>query len=309
MSEFRNLTVFGNTNNQDNHKIYKLDQNRVNHIYGVAKNCYHIAKVFGEAEEFAREMFTLGMLHDVGYSFAEPKDHAKVGGDVAKRVSFSYHDDISKHGIYTSDGAIPIDIKTPSKALTILDLADFLTNSDGSIVTAKERIEGMVERYGEGSIPHFLSQFMYKKYENWLGDYHFFMELNKQIETCETTFSYPPLGSSEEENPLFDLQGLCNVAGVTYVECGTEVVLAWDVTICRFTLGRKSTITVAKSLTYENKRKLVNSCLNFMLGVSLDHPVWQAEGDANAKTVLEFVCKENEDFNQLVSEQELKFTL
>lgn len=286
--------------------MYKLDQDRVNHIYGVARHCYHIAMVMWGLEELAQELFALGMLHDIGYAFAEPKDHARVGSWIMARTGFDCCGEIRKHGIYIS----PDGERTQSKSLITLDLADFLTSSDGNIVTAQERIDGMVVRYGEGSIPHRLSQFMYKKYEKWLGDPNFFIQLKEQIEKCETTFSYPPLGSNQDENPLYDLQGLCDIAGVKYVECDCssgELIFLGQRNAFRFVFGNKPSIRIDKELSFENKKKVVEECLDFILRVPLDHPML-APGDDVCYTVSHLACVEGVDINELVKTTELEFT-
>lgn len=49
-----------------------IDNNRLQHIIGVARKCYSIAKSHGHNEDFCKKMFMLGWCHDIGYEFDRP---------------------------------------------------------------------------------------------------------------------------------------------------------------------------------------------------------------------------------------------
>ena len=55
-----------------------ISEDRLHHILGVARKAYKIAKEEGFDEDFARKMFMIGWLHDIGYEFSkEPDNHAE----------------------------------------------------------------------------------------------------------------------------------------------------------------------------------------------------------------------------------------
>ncbi len=126
-----------------------ISENRMNHILGVARKAYQIAKKEGKDEEFCRKMFLTGYLHDVGYEFSEkayehPDASASLlysafGIDVVNSESYFA---IENHGRET-------DYKT--EEWRILNMADMLIDSDGKEVSAQERLIGIKVRYGEES--------------------------------------------------------------------------------------------------------------------------------------------------------------
>lgn len=128
-------------------KYMSISEDRLHHIYGVAKRCYAIAKEMYYSEEFCRRMFMIGWNHDVGYEFATNKeDHATVGCELLETIGVGYDKDASKvrhairkHGRYTN---------TKSPEWLILNRADMTVDSKGNVVTVEERLTDIAERYG-----------------------------------------------------------------------------------------------------------------------------------------------------------------
>ena len=62
-----------------------------------ANRAYEIATtIFGKTEDQARQLYILGLLHDVGYAF-DPADHAHAGGRVLADLGFTT-DAVYDHG-------------------------------------------------------------------------------------------------------------------------------------------------------------------------------------------------------------------
>ncbi len=143
-----------------------ISDNRLHHILGVARKAYQIAKDRGHDEIFARKMFMIGWLHDVGYEFSEKQEnhpfesgemikllfdapqrqiHISTGWDMESR--YDYHTSpsykaIAEHGKYPSE---------KTEEYIILNQADMLIDSDGMEVNVMTRLDGIKNRYGEHS--------------------------------------------------------------------------------------------------------------------------------------------------------------
>lgn len=60
-----------------------ISEDRKKHIWGVAELMKSFAEEQNLSSDEAEEYYMLGLLHDVGYAFAEPKDfqkHNVIGG-------------------------------------------------------------------------------------------------------------------------------------------------------------------------------------------------------------------------------------
>lgn len=127
-----------------------ISEDRLHHIYGVAKRCYEIAQDEGYDEKFCRRMFMTGWNHDVGYEFAvEQVDHATIGCELLTEMGVSSDKNgskvkhaIRKHGRHTN-------IK--SAEWVILNKANMTVDSKGNVVTVEERLKDIGQRYGEDS--------------------------------------------------------------------------------------------------------------------------------------------------------------
>ena len=125
-----------------------IDEKRVLHSLGVAKKMKNLAnELFPENDEFANDMFILGLLHDVGYEFtASQEQHADVAGNTLKINGYKYWKEVYFHG--------KSDAKFESEALRILNLADLLTDVNGNQTTVQDRLSDVKERYGENSFAY-----------------------------------------------------------------------------------------------------------------------------------------------------------
>lgn len=121
-----------------------ISKNREKHIFEVARLMYKQAKAIGWDEEKCREMFTLGLVHDLGYEFCEKQEeHPAVGGTLLRFQGYKYWREVKYHGMLTSDYSSP--------ELDLLNKSDICVDSLGNIVTAEERLNDIGKRYGYDS--------------------------------------------------------------------------------------------------------------------------------------------------------------
>ena len=118
-----------------------ISDDKLNHIIHVARLMKKYCEDSGFADTFCQEMFTLGMLHDIGYEFMESPEHNKVGGELLKSQNYKYFNEIMFHGIPKCE--------YESLALDILNYADMHIDAKGNFVSFAERIEDIKNRYGE----------------------------------------------------------------------------------------------------------------------------------------------------------------
>lgn len=147
-----------------------ISEDRLRHTLGVARKAYEIAKEMGHDERFARRMFMLGWVHDVGYEFTEKQsDHPNASAELLWTLgdafgvimefprdkdgtissSAPYNEEwvsavsaIENHGRYTEH-------KTAE--WKILNMADMLIDSKGNEVMVSQRLDDIKSRYGEYS--------------------------------------------------------------------------------------------------------------------------------------------------------------
>ena len=96
----------------------------------------------GFSEEKCNELYTIGLLHDIGYAFLEEKDfikHNVVGGEVLRKQGYKFWKEIYYHGVVNSP--------YQSEYLDLLNLADMHIDSEGKYVTLDGRLEELSERY------------------------------------------------------------------------------------------------------------------------------------------------------------------
>lgn len=140
-----------------------IDENRIKHIMAVARVMKANAKKFGLDEE---EMFTLGMLHDVGYEFGDGENHHVIGAKILQKQGYKYFMEVLYHGMPTD--------KYSSKALDLLNFADLSVTRKGEVVGFVERLQDIKSRRGEDS-PHYKNcklviDGLKKKYGNLLEE-------------------------------------------------------------------------------------------------------------------------------------------
>ncbi len=78
-----------------------ISQDRQKHIWGVAKflKDYAISQYMPQKQ--IEELYTLGLLYDIGYEFLEEKDYAKheiYGEGILKRQGYRYWKEVYYHG-------------------------------------------------------------------------------------------------------------------------------------------------------------------------------------------------------------------
>ncbi len=120
-----------------------IDENRIKHIKAVARVMKEKAKDVGLDE---KEMFTLGLLHDIGYEFAESETHHTVGAEILKSQNYKYFREVLHHG--------KPDCGYSSSALDLLNFADMSVDKAGNVVGFEKRLEDIKSRRGENSIQY-----------------------------------------------------------------------------------------------------------------------------------------------------------
>ncbi len=118
-------------------------QSRWQHILGVARKAKMLAgKLKLGDEQYAEDMFLLGIMHDLGYEFIESNaSHAAIGGEILKRNNYRYWQEVSLHGDET--------VENMSDELFILNCADMSTGPNGEDFTFDERLKEIAQRFGE----------------------------------------------------------------------------------------------------------------------------------------------------------------
>ena len=116
----------------------RLEKDRLLHMGKAGERAAQIALALTGDESFAEEMFIAGLLHDVGYAFADAKRHGVAGGQVLARCGFKYADAVSRHGSGES----------LSLAEIIINLADMTTSKTGEQVSMEGRLAEIEKRFG-----------------------------------------------------------------------------------------------------------------------------------------------------------------
>ena len=128
-----------------------ITEDRLRHMLGVARKAYEIAKNRTHDEDFCRKMFAIGLLHDIGYEFAETQEeHTEIGANIVSLLIDNESDqnnnntinELRKHGLYAD---------TKNEEWIILNMADMLVDPEGKAVSVTQRLNDIKERYGERS--------------------------------------------------------------------------------------------------------------------------------------------------------------
>lgn len=122
-----------------------ITEDRLNHIIGVARKAYKLAeKIKPGDENYAREMFIMGFLHDIGYEFLPSgKGHAALAGELLQTSGYKYYKEIANHGYHK--------LTDVSDELFILNAADMTTDVHGHDCSLSERLDDIAFRYGNQS--------------------------------------------------------------------------------------------------------------------------------------------------------------
>ena len=120
-----------------------LDEDRLKHSLAVARKMIEIGKIYNMDEKQLKELFILGINHDIGYEFGDNSNHNEIGGNILKENGYKYWKEVYYHG--------KIDTSFNSKYLDILNMADMQVNKYGENVGFEERLKDIKKRYGEDS--------------------------------------------------------------------------------------------------------------------------------------------------------------
>lgn len=132
------------------------------HILAVASLCVDIAKVKGFDEQYQKDMYLLGFVHDIGYAFGDHTNHAQVGADALKRNMYDYWAEVRDHG--------NPDATRNSIALNILNAADMSVDAEVNVVGFDGRLQDIRNRYGADSQTVKDCERLVAKLRGWLGD-------------------------------------------------------------------------------------------------------------------------------------------
>ncbi len=116
-----------------------LPGNKQKHIVAVAEYMYRNASNFNLVPE---EMYTLGLLHDIGYLYGST-GHARSGAELLEKQGYKYWKEVMYHGKFQEE--------YESDALNLLNIADLMIDSNGCTAGVKQRLNDIKERYGAGS--------------------------------------------------------------------------------------------------------------------------------------------------------------
>ena len=117
-----------------------IDKNRLNHIIGVARLMKDNARQLGLDEE---AMFTLGMMHDIGYEFGGSEEHHLKGSSMLEKQGYKYYLEVKYHGMPTKEYT--------STELDLLNFADMHIDKLGNYVDFDARLEDIANRRGTDS--------------------------------------------------------------------------------------------------------------------------------------------------------------
>lgn len=120
-----------------------MDENRSLHSLGVAKKMVAIGKSKGLKTSALNDLFTLGIVHDIGYEFGPGNEHQKLGGLVLKENGYRYWQEVYYHGLIQNEYS--------SLFLDILNQADMQIDKKGKDVGYSGRLEDIKSRYKEDS--------------------------------------------------------------------------------------------------------------------------------------------------------------
>ena len=124
-----------------------MDFDRLKHSLAVANKMMEIGKKLNLSELELEELFVLGYVHDIGYSFSnEKEEHNIIGGNILKNSGYKYFKEVYYHG--------NPDCNYESLYLEILNQADMQINKYGIDVGYEKRLEDIKQRYGEDSVPY-----------------------------------------------------------------------------------------------------------------------------------------------------------
>lgn len=127
---------------------YIIPPERMAHMYGVAEYCYrHASDPFYGLDP--REMYVLGLLHDIGYLDGK-SHHEASGGILMQRLGYKDYMEVSMHGDLLSVNYMA------DKKLILLIEADLKVDMSSEEVGYEKRLEGIEKRHGRDSRAYLL---------------------------------------------------------------------------------------------------------------------------------------------------------
>lgn len=121
--------------------IKKIGDNKLFHMRAVAELMYERAFEKTGDEEYAEDMYVVGLLHDIGYIFGS-SEHGASGAALMARNGYSHCPAIRWHGKFD----IPEEELTDE--VLLMQWCDMSVRPGGKVVSCAERLEDIGERYG-----------------------------------------------------------------------------------------------------------------------------------------------------------------
>lgn len=131
---------------------YKISENRMAHMHGVAEFMYEHAPLFRLNPDV---MYILGLLHDIGYVHGKHL-HEVHGSEMMENLAFPYADIIKFHGTTPSAYMQMLDCRENEipKELILLWMADMSVDLTGKNVGYNARLDDIGTRLGFDSLAY-----------------------------------------------------------------------------------------------------------------------------------------------------------
>lgn len=137
-----------------------IPENRLKHMQGVAKYMYENASKY---DLDSQKMYTIGLLHDIGYISGSAAGHEEYGANLLKDIfgdTNKYIEAINCHGLTPNEyikkySCTLADI--PNELLLLWE-ADMNVNIEGNCVGFDKRLEDIANRRGIESIAYITSK-------------------------------------------------------------------------------------------------------------------------------------------------------
>ena len=120
-----------------------MDEDRLKHSISVARKMIEIGRGYNLSDDELKDLFVLGVNHDIGYEYGDNSNHAHIGGTILKNNNYKYWREIYYHGDINSEYT--------SLFLEILNRADMQIDKCGNDVGYDRRLEDIEKRYGKES--------------------------------------------------------------------------------------------------------------------------------------------------------------
>ena len=124
-------------------ELSNFPMSRYKHCYSVGKQMYEQAKKMGYDENFCRDMFVLGNIHDIGYELdGSVEGHGTVLSECLKD-SYKYSKELRYHSDFQKEyDSIP---------MRLLYFGDMTVDGQGNRCTFEERLKDIAIRHGENT--------------------------------------------------------------------------------------------------------------------------------------------------------------